>query len=214
MLDVDQDFKRIHGVKEGLKQYYDLEKTTDPFSFNSGRVMAKIGVNTRTEEPEKMGCSFIIIDNKPHLTKKGIIYLSKWVKTLFLVTTNDNHPAILLQNKLDNIVIISYQNQIDFSNLFIRMKGEYGAKKVTIQSGGTLNAQLLKENLIDEVSIVVAPCLIGGEETPSLVDGPSHTTEEDLLKIHPLKLIENKTLENSYLHLRYLVLNNQAIDKQ
>src|SRR3989344_9660696 len=91
-LDVDQDFKRIHGIKEGLPQYYDLEKQTDPFSLNSGRVMAKIGVNTRTEEPTRMGCSFIIIDNKPHLDSNGVRYLSKWVKKLFLVTTNEEHP--------------------------------------------------------------------------------------------------------------------------
>ncbi|KKT30174.1 MAG: hypothetical protein UW16_C0017G0017, partial [Microgenomates group bacterium GW2011_GWC1_44_10] len=50
-LDVDLDFKRIHGVKEGLSQYYDIEKTTDPFSLNSGKVMAKIGVNLRTAKP-------------------------------------------------------------------------------------------------------------------------------------------------------------------
>jgi len=31
-LDVDKDFKRIVGVKEGLHQYYDLEKQTDLFS--------------------------------------------------------------------------------------------------------------------------------------------------------------------------------------
>ena len=71
-LDIDKDFPKIAGVKEGLHQYYEIEKTTDPYSLNSGKVMAKIGVNTRTEEPKKMGCSFIIIDNKPHLDEKGV----------------------------------------------------------------------------------------------------------------------------------------------
>lgn len=28
-LDVDRDFPRINGVKEGLYQYYEIEKTTD-----------------------------------------------------------------------------------------------------------------------------------------------------------------------------------------
>ena len=82
--DVDKDFPLIDGVKEGLHQYYDIEKTTDPFSLNTGRVMAKIGLNTKNEEPTKIGCSFIIIDNKPHLTEKGTEYLAKWVKHLYL----------------------------------------------------------------------------------------------------------------------------------
>ncbi len=44
--DVDKDFLKIDGVKKGLSQYYDIEKTTENFSLNSGFVMAKIGVNT------------------------------------------------------------------------------------------------------------------------------------------------------------------------
>ena len=46
-LDVDQDWCNIPGVKEGLHQYYEIESTTDYFSLNTGRVMAKIGVNDR-----------------------------------------------------------------------------------------------------------------------------------------------------------------------
>ena len=61
-LDVDKDFPKINGVKEGLHQYYDVEKTTDPFSLNSGRTMVKIGANTKTNEPVKMGCSFFIVE--------------------------------------------------------------------------------------------------------------------------------------------------------
>lgn len=45
-LDVDKDFPKITGVKEGLHQYYEIEQTTDLWSLNSGRTQAKIGVNT------------------------------------------------------------------------------------------------------------------------------------------------------------------------
>ena len=51
-LDFDQDFPTIAGVKEGLQQYYDIEQTTDLWSFNTGRVQAKMGVNEKTF-PEK-----------------------------------------------------------------------------------------------------------------------------------------------------------------
>ena len=40
-LDVDKDFPNIKGVNEGLHQYYEIEKTTDLWSLNSGRVPAK-----------------------------------------------------------------------------------------------------------------------------------------------------------------------------
>lgn len=34
-LDVDREFPRINGMKEGVYQYYEIEKTTDLWSFNS-----------------------------------------------------------------------------------------------------------------------------------------------------------------------------------
>lgn len=206
-LDVDKDFPKITGVKEGLHQYYDVEKTTDPFSLNSGRTMVKIGANTKTNEPIKMGCSFIIIDNKPHLNEKGVEYMSKWVKKLFLVTTNKNHPAHGLTDKFNNIEIISYENEINFTDLFEKLNSVYGIERITIQSGGDLNSEFVRQGLVDEVSIVVAPCLVGGKETQSLVGGKSFTTDEDLVKIKALKLLGCKVLEDSYLHLRYKVIN-------
>lgn len=211
-LDIDKDFKRIEGLKEGLYQYYELEQKTDWYSLNTGRVMAKIGVNERTATPTPVDVNFIIIDNKPHLNGKGITYLSKWVKTLYLVTTNPNHPAYELQNKLKNIVIVKYDNAIDLADLLRKMKEDYHAKRITIQSGGTLNAAWIRQGLIDKVSIVVAPCLIGGENTQSLIGGESLHTQEDLKKIKTLKLIKCDLLEDSYLHIQYDVVNETVID--
>ena len=74
-LDVDKDFSKIGGVKEGLYQYYELEQETDFFSLNTGRVMAKIGVNDKKEYHKKVDVIFVIIDNKPHLNENGIDYL-------------------------------------------------------------------------------------------------------------------------------------------
>ena len=34
-LDVDREFPRINGMKEGVYQYYEIEKTTDLWSPNS-----------------------------------------------------------------------------------------------------------------------------------------------------------------------------------
>lgn len=201
--DIDKDFPKIKGVKEGLKQYYESEQRTDIHSFNTGRVMAKIGVNTRKQIPKKIPVSFVIVDNKPHLDKNGISYLTKWLKKLYLVTTNRNHPA--LKSDCKNLEVIYYK-RIDFKNLFEKLKQEYKVNRLTIQSGGTLNSILLREGLIARVSLVIAPCLIGGSETSTLVDGKSLISEEDLQHIKALRLVKCQKLKDSYLHLIYKVL--------
>lgn len=207
-LDVDKDFPKIPVVKDGLYQYYEIESHTDRVSLNTGRVMAKIGVNNRDTEPKKIGVDFVIIDSKPHLTEKGVVYLAKWVKKLYLVTTNKKHPAFTVQKFHDNIVPILFEKGINLKELLTQLKVQFGVKRITIQSGGTLNAYWVREGLIDRVKIVVAPCLIGGSDTQSLIGGESLHTEEDLKKIKSLELISIKKLKYSYLEVVYKVKND------
>lgn len=211
IMDSDKDWRRIVGVREGLQQYYDLEQQTDQYSLNTGRVMAKIGVNERSQEPDKMGINFIIIDNKPHLEESGVLYLSKWVKNLYLVTSNKEHPAYRLTHELGNVVIIELENKTDLNGMFKVLKEKYGIDKVTIQSGGTINASFLREGLVDHLSVVVAPLLVGGRNTSTLVDGESIHDQSELLKVRPLVLKECNVLKGSYLHLRYDIINNPEI---
>ena len=175
-LDADRDWCKIVGVKEGLQQYYDIETTTDFYSLN-----------------------------KPHLNIDGINYLCNWVEKLILVTTNKNHIAFSLKEKYKNLDIIFYNN-LDLNKLLLDVKEKYKVDKITIQSGGNLNSLFLRENLIDYVNIVIAPLLVGGRDTSTLIDGEAISKVEDLNKLKALKLLECNKLNNSYVQLIYKVI--------
>ena len=207
VMDVDKDYPKIDGVQEGLKQYYDLEMETDLFSLNTGRVFAKVGMNDKTDEPEKLPVSFVVIDNEPHLTEQGITYLAKKSKNLIIATINKTHPALSLKKEFDNIHIFEYENLVDFHDLFSKLKEQFNAERLTIQSGGTLNTTLVRDGLIDRVLLVVAPALVGGKNTSTLMDGESLHASDELNKIKALELVQAKQLENSYLLLEYKVKN-------
>lgn len=201
-LDVDQDFPKIAGVQEGLHQYYEIEQTTDLWSLNSGRVQEKMGVN-RKETPDRSPVSFVVIDNS-HLTEQGVRYLCARSKEFVLVTSNADHPAFHV--KADNLHIIC-QDKLSLPDALAKLKSEYGCQRITIQSGGTLNGLFLREKLLDYIDIVIAPVLIGGKDTSTLIDGRSLLSEEELSQLGVLKLQECTVLENSYLRLRYQVIH-------
>lgn len=200
-LDVDKDFPQIVGVKEGLHQYYEIERTTDLWSLNSGRVQAKIGVNT-ADMPNKTPVSFVVIDNK-HLTEHGVHYFCALSNRFVLVTSNENHPAFEMEE--ENLHII-YQEQLSLKNVLGNLKSEYNCERITIQTGGTLNGLFLREKLIDYIDVVVAPVLIGGKDTSTLIDGKSLFSVNELSQLGVLKLQECAVLEDSYLRLRYEVI--------
>lgn len=197
-LDVDKDFPNISGLKEGLHQYYEIEQTTDLWSFNSGRVQAKMGVNT-APLPSKTPVSFVLLDNT-HLTEQGVRHFCAKSKTFVLLTTNKNHPAFGVREENLHIIL---QEDLSLEKALIKLKSDFGCERLTIQTGGTLNGMFLREKLIDYVDVVVAPVLIGGKDTATLIDGASLMSENELSKLGILRLTECAVLEDSYLRLRY-----------
>lgn len=202
--DFDKDLPSIKGVKEGLQQYYDLEKQTDWYSFNTGRVMAKVGWNEEKSDIKRIDVIFVIVDNKPHLTERGVANLLKFTSKLYVVTTNPKHPANAVKD--NNLSIINYEDKIDFKDLFAKLRS-FGADRVTIQSGGDMNTELMRLGIIDFVSLVVAPIMVGGRDTAALLGGKSLKSSDDLALLKPLELIGADKLNDSYLHLRYKVLH-------
>lgn len=200
-LDFDKDFPNIDGVKEGVQQYYDIEQTTDLWSLNSGRVQAKMGVNLAAL-PAKTPVSFILIDNH-HLTEQGVRYFCGRSQRFVLVTTNKEHPAFKIAES--NLHII-YQNRLNLAEMLQELKQKFGCERITIQTGGTLNGLFLEEKLFDYIDIVVAPVLVGGKNTATLVDGESLMNASQLSRLGILELIDVQMLKNSYIRLRYKVI--------
>lgn len=201
-LDFDKDLPQIPGAREGLQQYYDIEQTTDLWSLNSGRVQAKIGVN-ESPMPEKTEVSFVLIDSS-HLTEHGVSYFCALAKKLVLVTTNPKHPAFSMQE--DNLHII-YMEDLRLPKMLEMLRSDYGCERLTIQTGGTLNGLFLREKLLDYVDIVVAPILVGGKNTSTLIDGRSLCSIDQLSELGVLELESAKALNASYVRLRYKVIS-------
>lgn len=201
-LDFDKDLPHIKGLKEGLQQYYDIEQTTDLWALNSGRVQAKMGVNEK-DIPAKTPVSFVLIDNH-HLTEHGIRYFCARSKEFVLVTANKEHPAFKVQEQ--NLHII-YQDRLDPADMLRQLKERFGCERVTVQTGGTLNGLFLRDKLFDFVDIVMAPVLVGGKETATLIDGESIITSDQLSELGVLELVSVETLKESYIRLRYKVVS-------
>ena len=143
---------------------------------------------------------------KQYIEESGVKKLLERTKELFLITTNERHPAFGFKDN-PKLKIIYYPGKVDFVDLFSKFKEVYKIDRITIQSGGTLNAILLRDKLIDHVSVVIAPALIGGKDTSTLIDGESLHTPEELVNIKALKLTNCAVLTDSYLHLQYDVIN-------
>ncbi len=119
-----------------------------------------------------------------------------------IITTNPEHPAFNV--KASNLCIIA-QKKLDLHSALQDLY-KLGCKRLTIQSGGTVNGLFLREKLFDFIDIVVAPVLIGGKDTATLIDGISLKNKDSLSALGVLKLEHCEVLKDSYLRLKYKVI--------
>jgi 5-amino-6-(5-phosphoribosylamino)uracil reductase len=59
-----------------------------------------------------------------------------------------------------------------------------GIKNLMVEGGSTLNWNLLKLGLVDELRLIHMPFIVGGEDTPTFVGGEGFKSLEDVVKLH------------------------------
>jgi 2,5-diamino-6-(ribosylamino)-4(3H)-pyrimidinone 5'-phosphate reductase len=62
------------------------------------------------------------------------------------------------------------RERVDLEALFARL-GERGVERLLVEGGGELNWGVIAAGLLDELYVTIAPCLLGGREAPTLLEG-------------------------------------------
>lgn len=190
----DSHYERKEGIEEIFTPFFMEEETLEwnsSISLTTGEILKKNGINSKEYTSSGFTVhSFVIIDDTD-LTIQGILNLFNHQSSVFIITTNLQHPVIRMINegyKLNNITIITYEGEIDYEDLLKKLKKEHTIDEIRVQAGYELNLYLLEKGLIDKIYYFVAPCVIGNK---------------DLSDIIRLNLNNTETLEDSHILLEY-----------
>ena len=94
------------------------------------------------------------------------------------------------------------EDRVDLTQAITAMGTELGVRCVLSTAGGGLNGALLRAGLIDELHVTLAPALIGGLGTPSIMDGPPLAVGEAATR---LQLLSVNTDTSGSVRLHYAV---------
>lgn len=101
-------------------------------------------------------------------------------------------------------VIIAGQDEVDLVTAMEKLQ-EIGVNRLMVEGGATLNWGMLSSGLVDEVYTFVGNLIIGGNMSPTFVDGAGFA-EKEIMK---LKLMSAETMEEGVL-LKWKVLHMTA----
>lgn len=208
--DFDSDLANDAVLSGGFQDYHEFEKDTDYWSLITDTTAGKLGANDGEFLKSFHKHGFILWYNG-NIDISGIKHIYDMCENLIVVTAPGNMRTVRTASPNIALCALTGRSVVDIQRAMHTLHDTLGVDKITIQSGGTLNAQFIRARVINKVVVYVAPVLIGGAGTTSLVDGANIVSDNDLKDIKSLNLKEATIISKDFLRLVYEVNNDYLL---
>ena len=117
----------------------------------------------------------------PNPVKVGIVtradlkspskFLQEGAAKVVIFTTNQTSKEQLAFLRAQGAEVFVHEAERVNLNVALATLKDLGVQRLMVEGGATLNFELLRLGLVDEVSVYVAPLVFGGEKAPTLAAG-------------------------------------------
>ncbi|MEK6752675.1 MAG: dihydrofolate reductase family protein [Chloroflexota bacterium] len=119
-------------------------------------------------------------------------------RVVIFTTSQTSIPQLESLRSLGVEVFVDDAPRVDLHNMMLTLK-KIGVDHLMVEGGGTMNFELMRLGLVDELTVYVAPMIFGGASAPTLADGLGLPRDAAI----EMKLIDVERWEDGGVFLRY-----------
>jgi 2,5-diamino-6-(ribosylamino)-4(3H)-pyrimidinone 5'-phosphate reductase len=138
----------------------------------------------------------IALDPSGKLTWKSNSIDGEHVITILTEQVSDDYLAFLQAKRVS--YLFGGKTEVNLKKVLEKLRSRFGIATLLLEGGGKINGSFLAANLIDELSVLVAPIADGSVGTPSLFD-----VNERRGPTRHMKLVSFERRKGDLLWLRY-----------
>jgi 2,5-diamino-6-(ribosylamino)-4(3H)-pyrimidinone 5'-phosphate reductase len=124
-------------------------------------------------------------------------------KIVIFTTRQTSKQSVSLLESLSVKVFLEDSEKVNLPRALETLK-QVGVKRLMVEGGATLNFELLRLGLVDEVTAYVAPLIFGGAAAPTLAGGSGLERNEAI----PMKLASAEAWDDGGALLKYILDNS------
>ncbi len=128
-----------------------------------------------------------------------VTYKPETYHTIIVTTENASTDKIReFESKNVEVIKSGKGGRVDVVELMPILYNK-GIKKILLEGGGNLNWSFIKNNLVDEIRVAIAPWIVGGKDAVSLVEGDGYAKMLE----SPRYYLSDVISRNNYVTLTY-----------
>jgi len=146
-----------------------------------------------TPNPVKVG----IVTNADSLSDGDFLNFGS-ARVVIFTTDKTSKAQVEFLRSRDAEVYVHHAERVDLEKALHALH-ELGIKRLMVEGGGTLNFELLRLGLVDELTMYIAPMIFGGESAPTAAAGAGLIRSEAI----QMKLIASEVHPDGGVVLKY-----------
>jgi 2,5-diamino-6-(ribosylamino)-4(3H)-pyrimidinone 5'-phosphate reductase len=211
---------RMDWIKPDLGLYYEVAGRwqVDAILSGSETILAGLGdleapnqdeasdLSQEDSETPRSGLLMVIVDSRGRIRRWGMLRNQPYWRdavALISLATPEEYLSYLQSEGVE--FILAGEDRVDLHAALEALYSRYGVRTVRVDSGGTLNGVLLREGLVDEVSLLIEPSLVGGTSPRSFFVAPDLSSSESLID---LRLTHVEQLRDGIIWMRYDIVRS------
>jgi 2,5-diamino-6-(ribosylamino)-4(3H)-pyrimidinone 5'-phosphate reductase len=189
-----QDIARVHRLRsmvDAVMVGINTVKIDDPM------------LNVRYVKGKKRSPLRVIVDSNATIADMNckIMNTCNTIPTLIAVSERASKDRINTIISKGAKVIIIGKDMVDLKGLLHEL-ASMNIKSVLVEGGGEVNWSLIKEGLLDELIVTVAPVILGGREAKTLVEGEGFGSVKDALRLSLVRVKKDRRSGEVILHYK------------
>lgn len=173
---------------EDLRRVHRLRAEVDAVLVGSNTVMVDDPRLTVHKIPHKgKQPTRVVVDSGARINLNARVF-NEEAKTIIAVSKKADSAKVREMMKKAEVVVCG-EDRVDLRSL-LQYLWDRGIRALLLEGGGNLNWSMLKEDLVDEVRVAVAPVVVGGRDATTLVEGEGFDLIKEGVKLRLKKCYE------------------------